>query len=199
MGERADELLVPVGALPAFRRSPDRRRLRDDRGATTTSYVVSTADVDRRLRVRVTASNAEGSATAASNATPRITDPGAGRPVNAQPPTISGTPAQGQTLRVSPGTWNGRQPITFTFNWLRCDPAGNNCIQQPGFNDDAYVVREGDIGKTMRARVNARNSRGEASRLTAQTAAVSGPQGPKASSRSRTARSRSPSRACRRT
>ncbi len=147
-------------------------------GATTTSYVVSTGDVDRRLRVRVTAANAEGSATAASNATPRITDPGAGRPVNAQPPTVSGTPSQGQTLRVTPGTWNGRQPITFTFNWLRCDAAGNNCIQQPGFNDDAYVVREGDIGKTMRARVNARNSRGEASRLTAQTAAVSGPQGP---------------------
>ena len=168
-------------------------------GATTTSYVVSTGDVDRRLRVRVTAANAEGSATAASNATPRITDPGAGRPVNAQPPTVSGTPSQGQTLRVTPGTWNGRQPITFTFNWLRCDAAGNNCIQQPGFNDDAYVVREGDVGKTMRARVNARNSRGEASRLTAQTTIVTGPQGPPASSRCRTARSRSRRRAFRRT
>ena len=147
-------------------------------GATTTSYVVSAADVDRRLRVRVTASNADGSSTVASNATALIRNPAAGRPVNAQPPAISGSPAQGQTLRVQPGTWNGVQPITFSFNWLRCDTAGNNCIVQPGFNDDAYVVREGDIGKTMRARVNARNSRGEASRLTAQTAAVSGAQGP---------------------
>lgn len=147
-------------------------------GATTTSYVVSAADVDRRLRVRVTASNADGSSTVASNATALIRNPAAGRPVNAQPPAISGSPAQGQTLRVQPGTWNGVQPITFSFNWLRCDTAGNNCIVQPGFNDDAYVVREGDVGKTMRARVNARNSRGEASRLTAQTAAVSGPQGP---------------------
>ena len=147
-------------------------------GATTTSYVVSAADVDRRLRVRVTASNADGSSTVASNATALIRNPAAGRPVNAQPPAISGSPAQGQTLRVQPGTWNGVQPITFSFNWLRCDTAGNNCIVQPGFNDDAYVVREGDVGKTVRARVNARNSRGEASRLTAQTAAVSGPQGP---------------------
>ena len=147
-------------------------------GATTTSYVVATADVDRRLRVRVTAANADGSTTAASNATAVIANPESGRPRNAQPPTISGTPAQGQTLRVQPGTWNGRQPITFTFNWLRCDTAGNNCIQQPGFNDDAYVVREGDVGKTMRARVNARNSRGEASVLSARTAVVSGPQGP---------------------
>src|SRR5262245_1418455 len=147
-------------------------------GASTSSYVVAAADVDRRLRVRVTATNADGSGTVASNATGLIRDPGAGRPVNAQPPTVAGTPAQGQTLRVQPGTWNGAQPITFTFNWLRCDTAGNNCIQQPGFTDDSYVVREGDVGKTVRARVNARNSRGEGSRLTAQTAAVSGPQGP---------------------
>jgi hypothetical protein len=147
-------------------------------GATTTSYVVSTADVDRRLRVRVTASNAGGSTTVASNATAVIDNPETGRPRNVQAPTIAGTPSQGQTLRVQPGTWTGRQPITFTFNWLRCDAGGNNCIVQPGFNDDAYVVREGDVGKTMRTRVNARNSRGEASRLTAQTAVVTGPQGP---------------------
>ena len=95
-----------------------------------------------------------------------------------QAPTLTGTPAQNQTIRVSPGRWNGQQPITFTFNWLRCDTAGNNCIVQAGFNDDAYVLREGDVGKTVRARVIARNSRGEASRLTAQTAVVQGPQAP---------------------
>jgi hypothetical protein len=147
-------------------------------GATTSSYVVASADVDRRLRVRVTAANADGNATVASNATAVIANPDAGRPRNVQAPTISGTPSQGQTLRVTPGTWTGTQPITFTFDWLRCDGAGNNCVQQAGFHDDAYVLREGDVGKTIRARVNARNSRGDGSRLTAQTAAVTGPQGP---------------------
>jgi hypothetical protein len=147
-------------------------------GATTTQYVVQSADVGLRLRVRVTATNADGSSTAASNATARVTAPDAGRPVNVQPPTLSGTAAQGQTLRVSPGTWNGLQPITFTFNWLRCDGGGNNCILQPGFRDDAYQLREGDVGKTIRARVIARNARGEASRLTAQSPVVQGPQGP---------------------
>jgi len=147
-------------------------------GASTSSYVVSTADADRRLRVRVTAANADGSRTAASNATPLISSVDSGRPVNQQPPTISGPPAQGGTLRVNPGTWDGQQPITYTFTWLRCDTAGGNCILQPGFADDAYVVREGDVGKTIRARVIARNNRGDGSRLTAQTAAVTGPQGP---------------------
>lgn len=147
-------------------------------GASTSSYIVSSADVNQRLRVRVTASNADGSTTVASNATPLVVNPANGRPVNTQLPTISGPPAQGQTLRAQPGAWNGRQPITFTFSWLRCDTSGNNCIVQPGFTDDAYVVREGDVGKTMRTRVNARNSAGEASRLSAQTAVVQGPQGP---------------------
>jgi len=147
-------------------------------GATTSKYVVASADVDRRLRVRVTASNGDGSRTAASNATAVVRAADEGKPVNVQAPTLSGTAAQGQTLRVSPGTWNGRQPITYTFRWLRCDTSGNNCIVQQGFQDDSYTVREGDVGKTVRARVNARNSRGESSRLTAQTATVQGPQAP---------------------
>jgi hypothetical protein len=147
-------------------------------GATTSKYIVAAADVDHRIRVRVTATNADGSQTAASNATARIRQPDTGRPVNVVAPTLSGTPAEGQTLHVAPGTWNGRQPITFSFRWLRCDGSGNNCILQPGSSDDAYVLREGDVGKTIRARVTARNSRGESSRLTAQSPAVQGPQGP---------------------
>jgi hypothetical protein len=147
-------------------------------GASTSSYVVASADVDHRLRVRVTASNADGSATVASNAAARVPAPDAGRPVNVQAPTLSGAAAQGQTLHVAPGTWNGLQPITFTFNWLRCDTSGNNCVLQSDFHDDAYVLREGDVGKTIRARVIARNSRGESSRLTAQSPVVQGPQGP---------------------
>ena len=147
-------------------------------GASTTSYVVAEADADRRLRVRVTAANADGQRTVASNATALIRRADTGRPSVAQEPTLSGTAAQGQTLRVAPGTWNGVQPITFTFQWLRCDTSGNNCLLQPGFRDDAYVLRDGDIGKTVRARVIARNARGESSRLTAPSPAVQGPQGP---------------------
>ena len=147
-------------------------------GATTTRYVVATADVDHRLRVRVTASNADGSRTVASNATGLVRAADTGRPKNVQAPALSGSAAQGQTLHVTPGTWNGRQPITYTFRWLRCDTAGNNCIVQQGFQDDAYALREGDVGKTIRARVIARNGQGEGSALTAPSPVVQGPQGP---------------------
>ncbi len=147
-------------------------------GATTTQYVVASADADHRLRVRVTASNADGSRTVASNATAVVRAADAGRPVNVQAPALSGTAAQGQTLHVSPGTWNGRQPITYTFRWMRCDTAGNNCILQQGLQDDAYLLREGDVGKTIRARVIARSSAGETSQLTAPSPVVQGPQTP---------------------
>ncbi len=147
-------------------------------GATTTKYIVATADAGHRLRVRVTATNDDGSQAATSNATPLVRQPASGRPVNVAAPALSGSASQGATLHVTPGTWNGRQPITFSFRWLRCDTAGNNCILQSGFTDDAYVLREGDVGKTVRARVIARNSRGESSRLTAQSPTVQGPQGP---------------------
>jgi hypothetical protein len=147
-------------------------------GATTSQYVVADGDVDHRLRVRVTATNDDGSQASTSNATPRVRQPAAGKPVNAAAPTVTGSPTQGSTLHVTPGTWNGRQPITFTFQWLRCDTGGNNCIRQSGSTDDAYLLREGDVGKTIRARTIARNSRGEASKLTSPTQAVQGPQGP---------------------
>ena len=147
-------------------------------GATTTSYVVGNGDVNRRLRVRVTASNSSGSRVAASNATALISSSSAGKPVNTVRPTLSGTAQQDQTLHVVPGTWTGSQPITFTFDWLRCDSSGNNCIVQPGFTDDSYTLRPGDVDRTMRARVNADNGSGTSRRLTLPSAKVSPPSGP---------------------
>jgi hypothetical protein len=148
-------------------------------GATTSSYVVQSGDVDQRLRIRVTASNADGSATVASNATARIRDTAqTGRPRNTQPPTIAGNAAVGNVLRASPGTWSGIQPITFSFQWLRCDPNGNNCLTLSGFSDDSYTPRDGDIGRTRRVRVTARNSAGNADEVSARFGPIGGPTGP---------------------
>jgi hypothetical protein len=148
-------------------------------GATTSSYVVQSGDVDRRLRVRVTASNADGSATVASNATARVRDTSqAGRPRNTQLPTISGSPNVGAIVRSAPGTWAGAQPITFSFQWLRCDTNGNSCLTLAGFNDDSYTPRDGDIGRTLRVRVVARNSVGSADALSGRFGPIAGPTGP---------------------
>src|SRR3954454_14538837 len=43
-----------------------------------------------------------------------------GAPASTAPPAITGTPAQGQTLTASTGSWSGTQPLTYTYQWRRC-------------------------------------------------------------------------------
>jgi hypothetical protein len=144
-------------------------------GATTSAYTLGGDDVDRRMRVRVTATNADGSTTAQSNPTDAVKPaPQAGKPVNMKAPSVSGTAAEGQELRAASGEWSGSQPLTFSFRWLRCDGAGNNCVAIGGATGDTYTVRAADVGKTIRVRVTARNAAGTASTLAPQTAAVQG-------------------------
>ena len=121
-------------------------------GASTTAYIVSAADVGSTLRVRVTGSNAEGSATAASNAT-AVVSAQVGPP-NTQPPTISGSAVVGQTLTASQGTWTGTG-ITFAYLWSRCDAAGAACVAIPSATQSTYALVAADLGRTMRVRVTA--------------------------------------------
>src|ERR671926_510213 len=77
-------------------------------GATFKRYTVRHADVGHRLRVRVTASNSDGTATATSNATGVVQSAAsAGPPRNTASPSISGTPQVGQTLTANTGSWFG--------------------------------------------------------------------------------------------
>ena len=146
-------------------------------GATTSAYVVGTADVGKRLRVRVTASNADGSATVASNPTATVTAATGKPPKAAKAPSITGTPSPGSTLHGDPGTWSGVQPITFSFQWVRCDPVGNNCVELAGQRDSAYTLKDSDTGHTMRFRVTARNAAGQRTSVSAPTALVSSTAG----------------------
>src|SRR5262245_41114900 len=144
-------------------------------GATASTYVVATGDVGFTLRVRVTAVNGDGQATATSAAT-EVAAPQAGPP-NTAPPTISGTTTVGSTLTVSPGTWTGSS-ITFTYQWQRCDASGANCIAITGATSTTYVLANEDAGHTIRAAVTGTDSTGPNTVTTAQTATVTTAAGP---------------------
>lgn len=75
------------------------------------------------------------------------------------PPTISGTPAQGQTLTASTGSWNNN-PTSFTYQWQRCDQTGANCQPISGATTNAYTVATIDSGHTIRVTVVAKNNIG---------------------------------------
>jgi hypothetical protein len=134
---------------------------------TTASYLVVAADVGSTLRVVVTASNSVGSAPATSAASAVVT---AGPPVNATLPAITGSTAQSQTLSASTGTWTGTAPITYTYEWRRCDSAGANCTAIA--TGASYTLLAADIGSTMRVAVTATNAAGSATAVSVQTAAV---------------------------
>ncbi|HEX8742497.1 MAG TPA: hypothetical protein VF712_05140 [Thermoleophilaceae bacterium] len=147
----------------------------DISGATSSTYVVQQADVTSpasTIRVAVTASNSAGSAAATSTQTASVS---ATAPVNTALPTISGGAQHGQTLTASNGTWTGSTPMTFAYQWQRCDGAGASCANIAGATSSTYVVQQGDVtspASTIRVVVTASNSAGSASATSAQTGSV---------------------------
>ncbi len=146
-------------------------------GQTSSAHLVTTDDVGHRLRVKVTATNGQGSASATSSATSTVTAGGSGAPVNTALPSVSGNAAQGQTLLATNGTWTGAQPITFTYQWLRCDANGNSCTSIAGETHANRTLTADDVGFRLRIRVTGANSKGSASVQSDATAVVTGSGG----------------------
>jgi subtilisin family serine protease len=69
-------------------------------------------------------------------------------PVNTAPPTISGTPAVGQTLTASPGTWSV-DGLTFAYQWQK---AGADIV---GATGATYQVADDDQGASIAVVVTA--------------------------------------------
>ncbi len=147
-------------------------------GATAASYTPTSADAGGRLRVRVTATNAKGSATVASNPTDAVTlSTTTGPPRNTVEPSITGTLTIGRLLTANFGTWAGVTPITYAYQWARCGADGgasdgSNCTAIPGATSSFYSLVTDDVGQRIRIRITATNSVGVQTVASNATAAV---------------------------
>ena len=138
---------------------------------TQRSYTLVGADAGRTIRVRVTATNADGSSSAQSDQTETITPAtSTAGPRNTEPPTISGIPKVGQELTANEGSWTGNP--TYTYQWQRCDADVASCGSVVGATGKTYGVRLADLGFRLRVAVTARNPRGSATANSAITAVV---------------------------
>lgn len=138
-------------------------------GATLTTYVASGADIGRRLRVVVTATNSFGTATATSEPSEVV----AGiAPSNTVRPSISGVDEVGELQFASTGTWTGSAPITYTYQWRRCNASGTGCGVIPASTSSSYVLQVADVGATIVAAVTATNAVGSATSLSAPTGVI---------------------------
>ncbi|HXB63735.1 MAG TPA: hypothetical protein VNV42_02555 [Solirubrobacteraceae bacterium] len=93
------------------------------------------------------------------------------------PPTISGTPTEGQVLTASPGSWTN-SPGTFAYQWQSCDAAGGSCSNLSGETGVAHPLGAGDVGHTLRVVVTATNVAGFASEVSNPSAVVATPPPP---------------------
>ncbi len=138
--------------------------------AHNATYVLTSADVDQTIRFKVKATNADGSATATSTATGVVTAVAA-VPHNTSPPTITGTPQEGQTLTGTVGTWSGT-PTDYNDFWMRCDKTGGSCSNISGAHALTYVLQSSDVGATIRFKVQARNAKGSNTATSVPTAVI---------------------------
>lgn len=91
-----------------------------------------------------------------------------GPPRNLSYPTVnlaSGdtVPVVGHFVTSSVGTWEGAFPITYSYQWKRCDAAdtaNGPCVDIAGATTSFYTPVAADVGKRLRVQVTAKNSLG---------------------------------------
>lgn len=120
-------------------------------GATSATYVVVSGDLTHAISCKVTATNANGSTPATSNALTIVA-----LPANTTAPVISGSLTVGSTLSCTTGTWSN-SPTSYAYQWMR----GASNIS--GATSATYVTVTADGGTSLTCVVTATNAAGSAS------------------------------------
>ena len=131
-------------------------------GASTVSYIPTSDDLGKYLRLGVVATNAAGSVVSLSKTTQEVRS----MPVAGTAPTF--TPSEGGAYIATAGTWSGYPAdITTTYAWLRCGSDGvaasakpANCAVIADATEDSYTPTSQDTSFWLRVMVKATNTAG---------------------------------------
>jgi hypothetical protein len=93
-------------------------------------------------------------------------------PASTESPRVTGSAIVGGTLLASTGAWTGPAPISFAYQWRRCDASGQACANVWKAVNTTYSPTAADAGRTLRIVVTARNAYGAATATSAATVTV---------------------------
>jgi hypothetical protein len=126
-------------------------------GATTNSYLLTSADVGFAMRSEVIATNSIGTSSAFSNLTQTVIAKGTA-PTNVTIPSIVGDATVGKSVTGFQGVWSGA--TSYTYQWLRCNTGGTACTAIANATNTAYTLVPADGNQTIRFKVTAKNTSG---------------------------------------
>jgi hypothetical protein len=98
------------------------------------------------------------------------------KPSNQQEPFIATKIAVvvGAKLTGDKGSWNGTEPITYSYQWLRCNADAISCKKVTNATGTQYTVVQNDAGHTLRFQVTAKNAEGSGDAVSNATGEVPG-------------------------
>lgn len=123
-------------------------------GATSSSYLLVSADYNTEITCQVTATNSDGSTPATSDAVGPVIE---ANPVNTVAPVASGYVYAGKTLSCTTGTWTSSTTPTYAYQWKR------NGTNISGETSSTHLVVTADEGQSITCEVTATNSGGSTS------------------------------------
>ena len=135
-------------------------------GLATGSYTVefsapNNAYVTQYYSGKPSPAEAEPVSVTAGNTTPgidaKMVESPIVKPVNTKPPELTGTPAVGETVSCSNGTWSDR-PTRYVYEWLQW--LGNEPIRYIDDTSNTYTIQEADEGYSLACVVIAENYAG---------------------------------------
>jgi hypothetical protein len=146
--------------------------------ATSTTYILTNADVASYIRgivtVAATANNLV--ATSASEPTSQLIS----EPTLITSPIITGMAVTDETLTATTGSYNAFPAVTFTYQWQSCTTQDiATCSPISGANQATYRLLAGNVGIFIRVMVTATNNLGgriSPSSLTTKVLATSIPE-----------------------
>lgn len=136
---------------------------------TVSSYLVKGMDCGLSYTLGVQAHDNSGAVSQVYATT--YTSPSCGSaPANTSLPVATGGPFQGGTMTAQTGSWS--QPATYSYQWNRCNAAGQSCSAISGATSSTYLPQAGDVGSTLDVSVTASNTSGSNAATSAVSPAV---------------------------